>query len=114
MDSLQELVEGKYAVARHHDLAVEHEALRADAADGVDDFREIACQRLSGFRLQIDLVTVPENEAAKAVPLRLVLPLRPGGNCLHRLGFHGHEGLVERKHTSLTQTAGISPAVQVD
>ena len=86
--------------------------LRLDSADGFDELGEIARQRLAGFRLQLDLVAVAEDEAAEAVPFRLVLPFVAGGNLVHRFGFHGHEGLTQREHDCLTQTAGISPAVQ--
>ena len=81
MDPLKQGIEREYAaVRRDHDLTVQHELLRLKREDHLHQFREIAGERLPGLGLQLHVLSIPENEAAKAVPLWLVLPFGPGGN----------------------------------
>ena len=60
----------------HHDLAIEHEFLGSQRAHLLDHVGKVACQRLAGLGLKVDVVAVAKCQAAEAVPLRLVLPLR--------------------------------------
>src|SRR5690606_22427822 len=88
MDALEQRVEGEVAVRGYRKLTVEYKASGWHRGDGRDDFGEVALERLPGFRLQRDVVAVAEGEAAKAVPLRLVLPIRPERDPLDRLRLH--------------------------
>jgi hypothetical protein len=58
--------------AGHDDLAVAHEAALSQRQKLIHDFWEIAGQRPVVAAAQVDLTVVPECEAPKAVPLRLV------------------------------------------
>src|SRR4029078_11527173 len=58
VDALEQIVERKDAIARHHDLAVEDEAFERQLARGFNQIGKIAGERLAGFRLQVDLVAV--------------------------------------------------------
>ena len=91
MNALEQRVEREGVAFRNHDLAVEHELLRLQLADRLGYFREIARQRLAGFRLQLDRVAVAKREAAKSVPFRLVLPLRPARDFADGHRLHGRE-----------------------
>src|SRR4029453_8862540 len=51
------------------------------------------------------LLTIPEGEAAKAIPLGLVLPLLPHRQLGGGLGFHGWKGKAERElHVSAARS----------
>src|SRR5438876_695647 len=65
--------------------------------DGGDDFGEIAGERLSGLRLQLNGVAVLERKAAKAIPLRLVLPDRALGDLVDEKRLHRRVGRLERQ-----------------
>lgn len=67
-------VEGEAPVDLDHQFAVEDEHVRLQPAQEGDDLREEAPERLAGFRPYIDFVAGLERKAAKAVPLRLILP----------------------------------------
>ena len=97
MDALEEIVEREGAALRHDDLAVEHEAPGLEGGRGRDQFGKIARQRLAGFRLQFDTVTVAEEKTAEAVPFRLVLPVLALRDRVHGQGFHRREGSFERQ-----------------
>ncbi len=74
-------------IARHdHDLAVEHASLRQARTHRLNDFREIARQRLFVATAEFDLVTVAKDDAAEAVPLRFVDHARRNS----RLRFREH------------------------
>ena len=88
MDALQEVVEGESFSRRDHDLAVEHEPGRRNAAHGFDDLGEVSAEALARLRPQLDAVAVAEGEAAEAVPLRLVRPLVAPGDLLDQSGQH--------------------------
>src|SRR5258708_8171120 len=88
MDSQQNLVKLQTTVDRNHDFAVEHELLGAKLAKRFDQVGKIASERLSGFRLQFDLVVRAKSQAAKSVPLRLILPAVPGWNFIDEGRFH--------------------------
>ena len=67
-------VEGIVAGAFDQDFAVDDELRRRNAAQAIDEFRKITCQRLSGLGANVDRIAGFESEAAKAIPLRLILP----------------------------------------
>src|SRR5664279_3156508 len=76
MDAQQQLVERQQLPQRNHDLAIQHEALGVDGLHRLDDVREVAPERLPQLRHEIHLRAIAKGDAAKAVPLGLVLPLR--------------------------------------
>src|SRR5262245_44091201 len=124
MDSLQQRVEGERAVGGNDDLAIEDKHRDGDLERGLHKLGKITRQRLSRLRLQLDLVAVAEQEAAEAVPLRLILPVRSGRDFVDRARFHRREGEPQRKShgchhwrsprihggdaKTITQTAGVS------
>src|SRR4051794_38818972 len=100
MNPLQQVVEREPAPTRYHDFAVEHELLCGQRFRARHHIGEIARQRLAGFRLQLDLVAIAKHETAKAVPFRLILPLRSGRNGINRGGFHRRDRWFEQ-HASV-------------
>ena len=91
VDALQQGIERKRAIGRYDDLAVEDECRGPDGPHRLDQLRKIARQRLARFRLEFNLVAVAKDEAAEAVPFRLVLPFLPGRDFVDRQGFHRRE-----------------------
>ena len=81
-------VEGKLPGDRDRQLAVEHETLARQRKDKLDDFGEVAPERLARFGEKLGLAGVPESEAAKAVPFRLELPARLVGQRVDRARLH--------------------------
>jgi len=80
-------------------------AAARQAAGGLDQFREIAAQRLSALRLQQDFVAGAKHEAAEAIPLGLILPLRSFRKTGRRRGFHRWIRLGNRqRHQRLVPT----------
>ena len=118
VNPLQQIVERKRLAARHHDFAVEQEIGRLQSSRGIDQLGEVAGEVLARFRAQLDLVASAGEQAAEAVPLRLVLPLasarnRIDGTRLHRRRRRGLGGCgvsARGRHVLSTQTAGYSPA----
>src|SRR6185437_142643 len=88
MYSLKQRIERQCSALGDDELAIEHELLRAEVAQCRYDFREVARQRLACLRSQFHLRTVSKCDAPKAIPLGLVLPLRPSRQLGHRLRFH--------------------------
>src|SRR4030095_15740378 len=74
VNALEKIVEGELTVHGDHDLRVEDEGRRGHGEDGLHDFRKIAGEGLSRLGLELDRTALAEDEAAKAIPLRLVLP----------------------------------------
>ncbi len=97
MDPLGEQVELLDPVDRHDHLAVEHEPLRGQCEDELDDLGEVAVHRTAVAALQLDVVAVPEHDRAKAVPLGLVAPALALGQVAGGLGELGLHGWGQRK-----------------
>ena len=74
MDALEEIVEGELTVHGDHDLRVEDERGRGHGEDSLHDLWEVAGERLPRLDWSSTELVATEDEAAKAVPLRLVLP----------------------------------------
>jgi hypothetical protein len=89
--ALQEMVERQLAIDRHDNLSVQHEPAGGDGSEPFHHVREIADERLTALRLELDAVAVSKAEAPEAVPLRLVLPMFAGGYLLNEEGLHGRE-----------------------
>ena len=87
------------AVARDHDLAVQHEAGigAAHGPERLDQLREVSVQRLQVPRLQVELLAVAEDEGPEAIPLRLVAPAVADGQLGSGLGQHRLDGRRNRE-----------------
>jgi hypothetical protein len=79
MDALLQRVEAETGGCRDDDLAVDHDALRQLALHRLDQLGEVARERTLVAAAELDLVTVAEHDAAKAVPLGLEQELDVGG-----------------------------------
>ena len=90
-------VEVERAVACDHDLAVERGVGRQQLAERAQ-LREVAQQRPLVARPERELVAVVLEHAAKAVPLRLVLPAVAVGQRADELRLHRREGDVRTGH----------------
>ena len=102
-------VQGAALRVDEHDLAVDDAAFGQVRADRLDDLGEVPRHRTLVAAADLDLVTVPEDDRAEPVPLRLVqLPRRYAGTDLgqHRL-HRRHHGQV---HTAIL-LACLTPAV---
>src|SRR5262249_59249355 len=105
--ALEQVVERKRPVMRHHDFAIDGEVAGFDVEDGLDQFGKIACQRAARFRLQIDLSPMAKYQTAKPIPFRLILPAASGRDLVDRKRLHGWE---RRAHGSFTLGAGRGPS----
>ena len=92
VNALQQRVEGKPLAMRHDDLAVEREAIRLQLQRCGDDLGEIAREVFAGFRAQVNAAAVARQQAAEAIPFRLVLPLLAARDRVDRPRLHRHEG----------------------
>ncbi|MGY4599847.1 hypothetical protein ACVWXL_007593 [Bradyrhizobium sp. GM22.5] len=90
---MQQRVEGKPLAVRHDDLAVEGEAIRLQLQRRGDDLGEITRKVFTGFRAQINAAAVAREQATKAIPFRLVLPLLAARDRVDRARLHRHEGV---------------------
>src|SRR6185503_7206738 len=97
MNTQQQIVEGQTSVDRNHDLAVENELLRLERLNRLDDLREIARKRLSRLGLNRDGVAGAEDDRAKAIPLRLELPMVAERDLVQTLRFHRRKRRLERQ-----------------
>ena len=92
MNALKQVIERETAAHRHDDLAVDHELLRSQRAERIDDFGEIARQRLPGLRLDGHIVAVAKDDRPEAIPLRLELPFPPFRDAIDAAGLHRRKG----------------------
>src|SRR6476620_2368650 len=94
MNALKQRIEGDLSIPDNCQLAIEHERARLQALERGDHLRKIACERLAGLCLEIDLVARAEGEAPEAIPFRLVLPIAfrqlLDELCFHRLDVERH------------------------
>src|SRR5207248_10981722 len=99
VDAEQERLEIEAARAGDDDLAVEDAAGGNLASGRLAELREVAVERPLLAALQVWLAAVPEDEAAEAVPFRLVEPVLAGGNVLGPLRQHGVERRTDHRGT---------------
>ena len=95
VDALEKVVEREGLPDGDRNLAVQDEIVWRERPDSGDDFGEIAGERLAGLRLQLNGVAVLERKAAKAIPLRLVLPDRALGDLVDEKRLHRRVGRLE-------------------
>src|SRR3954465_11106492 len=101
MDALKQIVERELALDRHDDLAIQDEAFRVQIERSGDDLRKIALQVLAALGEHRDAAGIPREDAAEAVPLGLVLPLRSLRNLVDRPRLHGSEWSGRFSHAAL-------------
>src|SRR5207248_4937020 len=99
VDAEQERLEIEAARAGDDDLGVEDAAGGNLASERLAELREVAGERPLLAALQVWLAAVPEDEAAEAVPFRLVEPVLAGGNVLGQLRQHGVERRTDHRGT---------------
>src|SRR5947208_9989715 len=95
-------VEFEPAVELDDDLAIERRVRRHEIAK-ISELREIAKQRPLVAAPERELAAIVFEHAAKAVPLRLVLPALAFGERLHELCLHRRERDVGARHQSATR-----------
>ena len=88
MDALQQRLEVERAIARDHDLAVEHDPRRQQRRQRPYQLGEVPLERLLVAALQRDLVAVLPQQRAEAIPLRLELPAVTIGQRRRQLAQH--------------------------
>ena len=88
VDALGQGVELEARRARDDDFAVEHASGRELAPQRLDQLGEVAGEGLLVAAAQLDLVPVAEDDAAEAVPLRLVVQPVALGELAGQLGQH--------------------------
>src|SRR6266487_1064450 len=95
MDALEQVVEREGAVLRHHDLAVEDKGVGLESEGCLDQVGEIARERAAGLGLENDVSSVAEQQTAKSVPFRLVLPATSGRDLVGRERLHRRKGRTQ-------------------
>src|SRR5688500_8775812 len=105
MDALEQIVEREGSVDRNHDFAIDHESSRTDLAHDLDDVGEIARERLSRLRNEIDAISITKHEAAESIPFRLVLPLTSRRKLVDEKRLHGRVRAGQREgHNSFRRS----------
>ena len=105
MDPLQQRLEVQPVAARDDDLAVDHALLGQVRLHRGDDLGEVAGQRPLVAAAELDLVAVAEDDAAEAVPLRLVEQPVAGGQLGRGLGQHRLHRREQRQIHAGSQSA---------
>ncbi len=95
MKAKLKFVEGKKAADRDNQFAVEHELFRLQFPERAGHIGKVTGEGLAGLRLQKDVATIAEGEAAKPVPFRLVLPVVVAGDFVDRARFHRRDRRLE-------------------
>ena len=81
--------ERKRVPHRQDQFAIQHEAAGPKPPQRLGDLGKVAGQRLARFAHQFHRVAVAECQAAKAVPLRLELPVLAGRQFIRQPRLHG-------------------------
>jgi hypothetical protein len=97
MNPLQQRIERERTAGRDRELAVEHEFPRLERPQRRHEIGKIPRHQPARFRLDLDLCAVAERQRAKAVPLRLVLPLLADRNRIDGERLHRQERQRERQ-----------------
>jgi hypothetical protein len=82
-------VEREGVAQRNEKFAVEDKVLLFEACERTRDFREVAAERLSGFRAQFDTFVATKGKTAKTVPFGLELPAAVFRQRRYQARFHG-------------------------
>ena len=97
MDAQEQALEVEPIRPADDHFAVEHASRRQVRAKRRRELREVAVERLEVAALRVDLISVPEDDRPKAVPLGLEEPALAGRERVGELGEHRFEGRLERK-----------------
>ena len=92
MQAKLERVEVEPARRGDDDLAIDDGGVGQCLAEGVEDLREEALQRLPVAAADVDVRPITEHHSAEAVPLGLVAPARAVGDALGGARQHRLEG----------------------
>jgi hypothetical protein len=111
MDALQQIIEGKALAARHGDLAIDHELLRFEIGEYLNQFREVARERLLRLGPQRDLVALLRHDAPEAIPFRFILPLLTFRNRAYRPRLHRRDGKFQVQSHALKSHRSRLPVV---
>ena len=107
MNAELQRIEIEPAVLGDDDFAIEHAAGRQLRPQRLEQFGEIAIQRLLIAALDQDFVAVAEDQRAKPIPLRFENPCSGGGQFVDSLGEHRQDRRVYRKVHASCYTAGL-------
>src|SRR5690348_8322675 len=102
MNALQEQVERKALPIRNDEFAIEYKIPLGQAECLRNNFGKITAKVLTGFRSHLNDTAVTNEEASKAVPLRLILPQLPDRQTIDGAGFHHalFPGTIDRRGTA--------------
>src|SRR6185437_10372262 len=89
MDALQKIVERKLHAYGNDQLPVQREAPFCKVHGSPSDFRKIAGEISPSLGLQPHAVFGPDQQAAEAIPFRLILPLGSIRQGVDRASLHG-------------------------
>jgi hypothetical protein len=107
MYALQQIVKGSILPDQYDQLAVQHEVGGLELMRGGGDLRKIPRQRALSLGLQLDMIAVPKQQAAEAIPFWLVLPLRPDGHLIDERRFHRGERRMDRQRCGHLPPSGF-------
>src|SRR6266404_6053197 len=121
MNPLQQIVERKRLAMEYDDFAVEPVYGCLQFERGADQLGKVAGEVFARLRAEIDLAALAGQQAAEAVPFRLILPFGAARNGIGGTRLHRRQrrrlrrfqcGVSARgRHALSTPTAGYSPAV---
>jgi hypothetical protein len=90
-------IEIECTVPGDDDFAIENAALRQARFQGLDQFGEVAVQRLFFPALDQNLVAIAKDQCAKAIPLRLEDPVPSGRQFVHSFRQHRQDRRIHGK-----------------
>src|SRR5215216_5822391 len=97
VDALQKIIERKAVADGNNQLAIESKLFIGQAHGRDRDFRKVTDKISPGLGLHPEAISASDQEATKAIPLRLILPLGSSWQTVDREGLHGeHECLPQR------------------
>src|SRR5215469_17382624 len=92
-----EEIEVEASAGDNHDFAIEHAPRRQLLSERLKQFGEVSVQRLRLPALDLDLGAVPEDQGAKAIPLRFEDEGIARRQCIDALRQHWQNGRIDRK-----------------
>src|SRR3954470_14590419 len=106
MESQLQFIEGESATNVDDQLAIENKVFCCQLRQPGNDVGEIARERLSRFRLQVNVLSAPKCETAEAIPFGFVLPAIAGRNFVDRAGFHRRKRWLDHSQWNLALSFG--------
>src|SRR5262249_47848498 len=104
-ETRKKVVEGQHAIDRDHQLAVQHKPRRLQRSKGIRNLWKVGREQLGRLRMNFDLLSSSDLQAAEPIPFWLVLPAlaiwnRGRGNSFHRGGGWSNE---QRHNSSISR-----------